>query len=132
MATETEPFVPNGHFYSPVLDRDEVERDQSRIWPEPSPTELIGIDFNRNSHRRILSVDFPRYYRDYHYPNEEPTDKSPQFYEWNGQYGALDSRVLFVLLRKLRPKRMIEIGSGFSSLLTADVNRRFLGGSLDF
>ncbi len=27
---------------------------------------------------------------------------------------------------------MIEIGSGFSSLLTADVNRRFLGGALDF
>jgi hypothetical protein len=79
-----------------------------------------------------LAVDFPRYYRDYQYPHEEPTGGPPRFYESNGQYGGFDSRVLFVLLRKLRPKRMIEIGSGFSSLLTADVNRRFLGGALEF
>ena len=29
-------------------------------------------------------------------------------------------------------RKMVEVGSGYSSLLTADVNRRFLGGGLDF
>jgi hypothetical protein len=132
MATATAPFVPDGHFYSPVVDVGEVERDQARIWPEPGPTELPGIDFNRASHRKILSVDFPRYYGDYYYPLEEPAGEPTRFYERNWQYGDLDSRLLFVLLRALRPRRMIEIGSGFSSLLTADVNRRYLGGALDF
>jgi len=44
----------------------------------------------------------------------------------------MDSRALFAMLRELRPARMIEVGSGFSSLLTADVNRRHLDGGLDF
>jgi hypothetical protein len=36
------------------------------------------------------------------------------------------------MLRARRPRRLIEVGSDFSSLLTADVNRRFLDGALDF
>ncbi len=79
MATATEPFVPNGHFYSPVLDVDEVERDRLRIWPEPNPTELPGIDFNRASHQRILSHDFPRFYADYQYPITEPANDPTRF-----------------------------------------------------
>ena len=131
MATATEPFAPNGHFYSPVVDVDEVERDHERIWPGTG-AESIGIDYNRNGHARILASEFPRFLGDYRYPRDEPAGDPTQFYELNGQYADLDSRVLYVLLRSLRPGKMIEVGSGFSSLLTADVNRRYLGGSLDF
>src|SRR5262249_1946304 len=35
-----------------------------------------------------------------------------------------------VLLRYWQPRRLIEIWSGYSTLLSADVNRRFLGGSM--
>jgi predicted O-methyltransferase YrrM len=132
MATATRPLYPDGHFYSPVVDVDEAERDRGRIWPEPGPTGVHGIDFNRAGHLKVLNREFPRYYPDYQYPRARPDDDPTAFYEPNGQYGALDSRVLFVLLRSLRPKRMVEVGSGFSTLLTADVNRRFLGGGLEF
>ena len=46
-------------------------------------------------------------------------------------FGGLDARALFVLLRKLRPQRMIEVGSGYSSLLSADVNQRFLDSQME-
>lgn len=36
------------------------------------------------------------------------------------------------MLRLLRPRRMIEVDSGFSSLVTAQVNRELLGGELHF
>ena len=36
------------------------------------------------------------------------------------------------MLRHLRPARMIEVGSGFSSLVAARANREHLGGELDF
>jgi hypothetical protein len=49
-----------------------------------------------------------------------------QFYTRNTQFSWLDSRALFVLLRQWRPRRLIEVGSGFSTLLSADVNHRFL------
>lgn len=51
-----------------------------------------------------------------------------RFHEDNGQFGRADARTAFCLLNKLRPRRIIEVGSGYSTLLMTDVNARFLGG----
>lgn len=115
----------NGHFYSPVVDP--AELDPERIWPE-NP-QVLGIDFNDSAHERILREAFPRFMPEFDYP--ELLDESPElgeFYIRNSQFSWLDARALFVLLREWRPRRLIEVGSGFSTLLTLDVNRRFLGG----
>jgi Methyltransferase domain len=40
--------------------------------------------------------------------------------------------VLQAMLRHVKPRRMIEIGSGYSSLVTAQVNREFLGSKMRF
>lgn len=90
----------------------------------------MGIDFNDNSHTTLLEQIFPLYIKDYDYSDEEESEDN--FYNHNSQFGWLDSKVLFVLLRHLAPQKMIEIGSGFSSLLTANVNQRFLDGNIDF
>ncbi|MBS0584392.1 MAG: class I SAM-dependent methyltransferase [Proteobacteria bacterium] len=116
---------PNGHFYSPIVDPADIEPD--RIWP--ANPEILGIDFDDRGHERILRETFPRFMPEYDYP--EHLDESPelrQFYTRNSQFSWLDSRALFVLLREWRPRRLIEVGSGFSTLLALDVNRRFLGG----
>lgn len=122
---------PNGHFYSPVVDVEQAEREQARLWPDAPPLPA-GIDFDRPGHERFLAGDFARYIKDYDYPDDPPSDGKAAFYNNNPQYGVLDSRSLFVMLRALRPRKVVEVGSGYSSLLTADVNRRFLGGAIDF
>ena len=124
-------FVPSGHFYSPVINIDDVRIAESRIWPK-HPV-VLGIDFNNPSHEHLLTNIFPQYLKDYDYPLR-PADRNHDydFYHNNPQFSWLDSKALFVMLRMLRPKRMIEIGCGFSSLLTADVNRRFLDNRLVF
>lgn len=115
---------PNGHFYSPVVNPDEL--DPEFIWPQ-SPRPILGIDFNDASHQDILTEVFPRFMPEYDYPEHlEETPELCDFYTQNSQFSWLDSRTLFVLLRHWRPKRMIEVGSGFSTLLAADVKRRFL------
>lgn len=119
----------NGHFYSPVVDPSELQAFQERLWPKDP--EILGIDFDDASHERILRESFPEYIGAYDYP--ELLEESPdlrQFFTRNSQFSWLDARALFVLLRAWRPRRMIEVGSGFSTLLSADVNRRFLGGSM--
>lgn len=119
---------PNGHFYSPVVNPDEVQRDAQGIWPA-SP-RVLGIDFNDDAHRHILDVQFPLYIKEFDYPEEGPPDsRLEHFYFKNSQFSWLDAPTLFVLLRMWRPKRIIEVGSGYSSLLMVDVNRRFLGSS---
>jgi hypothetical protein len=118
----------NGHFYSPVVDP--AELDATRLWPEHP--QILGIDFNETSHERILREVFPRFMPDYDYPETlEETSELKQFYTRNTEFGWLDSRTLFVLLREWKPQRLIEVGSGFSTLLAADVNLRFLDGATE-
>ena len=121
----TLPFVP-GHFYSPIVDPDELKTLKQTLWPLVSPP-VLGIDFNHAYHEEVLAEDFPKFMPDYCYPEHEPADKTA-FYTQNSQFTWLDSRSLFVLLRKWQPAQIIEVGSGFSSLLMADVNHRFMGG----
>lgn len=122
---------PNGHFYSPVVDPAEISSREDRIWP--AVPECLGVDFNSSRHRDILENVLPRYIPLYDYPETlEETPTLCRFFTRNSQFSWLDSRMLFAFLNAWRPRRMIEVGSGFSSLLVADVNRRFLGNSLDF
>lgn len=115
---------PPGHFYSPIVDPDDLEERTDALWP--SDPDAIGIDFRPLEHQRILTEVFPKFIGDYRYPDlESQTAAEHEFYTGNSQFAWLDSRALFVLLRELRPKRVIEVGSGFSSLLMADVNRRW-------
>lgn len=117
-------LYPPGHFYSPIVNTPDVEARAKEIWPEAP--EVLGIDFRPHEHQRILTEVFPRFIGDYRYAElESETRSNQEFFTRNGQFSWLDSRALFVFVRDLRPRRVVEIGSGFSSLLVADVNRRF-------
>jgi hypothetical protein len=93
---------------------------------------VLGIDFNDDSHERILRNVFPRHFPHYDYPERlADTPDLKSFYTQNPQFSWLDSRALFALLREWQPHRLIEVGSGFSTLLIADVNSRHCGGAFD-
>jgi hypothetical protein len=120
------PQTP-GHFYSPLTDPEALAAEAPRLWPPTA--EAPGIDFDDDGHRRLLRDVFPPLLADFDYPR--PATGDPQrFHLDNGQFGDADARTLFALLRHWRPARMVEVGSGFSTLLAADVNRRWLGGAM--
>lgn len=138
----TRPAFPDGHFYSPVVDAEEIARNRATIWPparDPGPlAEMMkvppteptvhGIDWNAASHEDLLRNQFPALIKGYDYPASGPEDEAlDHYHEGNGQFGFADAKVLFCLLRKIAPRRIIEVGSGYSTLLMADVNARFLG-----
>lgn len=120
----------NGHFYSPVVDPAELALRSDELWPAGIP-ECPGVDFNDAQLQTVLREWFPRFMPDFDYP-EQPVATESKFFVQNSQFSWLDCRTLFVILRQLKPKRLIEIGSGFSSLLSADVNQRFFNGSMEF
>ncbi len=123
------PAFPNGHFYSPVPDFYRLEQDQNRIWRQN--LELPGVDLDLAGQRRLLERCRPLV-ADYRFPERGAgKDAEEHFHEPNGFFEKLDSRMLFCLLRLLRPRRLIEVGSGFSSLLAAEVNVEHFGGSID-
>lgn len=119
-----------GHFYSPVPDTRVLAREpaHSRVWPE-RPTVPPGIDW-RDAEQvallRELKKQEPMQFA--HEPTGDPTEYDTS----NEQFGEFDAWSLQAILRHFRPARMIEVGCGFSSLVTARVNREYLGGKLDF
>jgi hypothetical protein len=122
---------PLGHFYSPVVNPDDLNSKQDELWLA-TPC-VLGIDFNDIYHKKVLNEFFPKYISHYKYEEkQESTQSDTEFYTQNSQFSWLDSRTLFVLLNKWKPKKVIEVGSGFSSLLTADVNHKMLNNSIDF
>jgi predicted O-methyltransferase YrrM len=116
---------PSAPFYSPIVDAAAVAARRDAIWPHRPRAE--GIDFNDEGHRRVLGELFPRFIGNYDYPEHRKGDADEaSFYTQNSQFSWLDARALFVLLRAYPPRRIVEVGAGYSTILMADVNHRFL------
>lgn len=122
---------PLGHYYSPLPDSRELAREprRSQVWPQ-RPRETPGVDWNGHEQARLATDVFARQER-LRFAARETTDPTEYWCD-NGQYPALDAWLLEAMLRYLRPARLIEVGSGFSSLVSARVNRELLGGSMRF
>jgi hypothetical protein len=54
-----------------------------------------------------------------------------RFYFDNPNFGCHDASIYFSMLLESRPRRVVEIGSGFSSCLLLDTNEQFFNGAID-
>lgn len=121
-------LFPIGHFYSPIADPEDLRKREKRIWAQSN--EMPGINLNAHSQLDLLKALEP-YTHDINWSIEQPEESTRYFYS-NDQYPVLDAEFLYAMLRHFRPKQMIEVGSGWSSLITAEVNRIHLGNTLEF
>jgi predicted O-methyltransferase YrrM len=128
-AVENQPrLFSDGHFYSPIADLDDIKAREESIWR--SNKIMAGIEWREDSQLRLLQ-DFSGYVPEIGFPVEKQDNPSTYYYS-NDQFPILDAEVLYCILRYFKPHQMIEVGSGFSSLVTAYVNRVHSGGSLQF
>ncbi len=121
-------LFPNGHFYSPITNPADIRDREAKIWAKRN--SLPGIDLKEKEQLSLLKHLKP-YAIDIDYPIEQSDDPTKYFYG-NDQFPVLDAEFLFTALCHFKPKTMIEVGSGFSSLIVADVNKRLLNNKLDF
>lgn len=121
-------WQPPGHFYSPIPSLEEV-RQQARLIFDSSRTTLGAVDLNRLRQAELLEV-FGSLCRDIPFPK---TPREGFRYHFKNEYFSYaDGVTLFCMLRHLQPRRVVEVGSGFSSALMLDTNDRFLGRSVKF
>jgi predicted O-methyltransferase YrrM len=84
-------------------------------WDRRLPT--MGIDFGDAIGLDLLHSVFPTYRAEYdRFPQEAVPGGG--FYLANGYFEAVDAEVLYCLVRHFRPLEVIEVGSGFSTLIT--------------
>ena len=113
-------FVPSGHFYSPIANAKEIEEGISAR--SYAPESLQGIDLNLKTQCRMLK-HFATLYKEM--PFTEEKQPHLRYYFNNQAYCHSDGICLYSMLRTLKPKKIIEVGSGFSSALMHDVKELF-------
>lgn len=107
------------HFYQPIPDTRALSE---KLWNQPS--ELAGIDMNESAQLDLLRNVFPRFRDEYEQFSSEPTGEAGRFHFNNGFFDGTDALVAYRMLRHFQPRLIIEVGSGFSSLITAEAVAR--------
>lgn len=117
-AAMDELFVDPGHFYSPVVDTKTLDVDALAT---PDREKVHGVDIDAVAMRELWSSLLP-HMKAMDFPEDAETSRRRglRYHTANPAYGWGDAVVYHALLRKLKPKRIVEVGSGFSSALALD------------
>jgi len=102
-------YAPPGHFLSPLSSDADIERGLH-------PVEgLPGLDLHLPSQRALVSRLRASW-------SSVPTGPDPswRYQPENNMYGLPDAAIYYGMLDALRPSRILEVGSGYSTALALD------------
>ena len=102
------------HFYSPLPD---LTRLDEGFWETPRP--MPGVDLAIGEAIELLTGRLAPYIGEF----ERPADR-PDYTFATGSYGIVDAEILYAVVRWLKPKVLLEFGSGASSHFIAMAARR--------
>lgn len=100
------------HFYQPIPDSREL---RATLWKQPS--KLVGIDMNDAVQLDLLQSHFPKFRDEYEKFPTKAVGESSQFYVDNHMFERVDALAAYCMVRHFQPRVIIEVGSGFSSLI---------------
>ena len=102
------------HYYLPIPDEADLSGFQERL------SGLPGVEMNDRGALELLETVFPRYMDEFRaaVPLKAPPGAGPAaFHLINGTFMAVDAQVYYALIRHGKPRRIVEIGGGNSSVL---------------
>lgn len=122
-------FAYPGHFYSPFVDLNDLKLTPNKYWRKFTK-DFPNINFDYNSAVNLLHY-FEEYYNQLDFTENKNENKLYYYNNFAFSYG--DGIILNFMITKFRPKRIIEIGSGFSSCMIVDtINKLKLDTSVTF
>ncbi len=98
------PYVPPGHFYSPLTSASDVSR--ALRWAQTPAVDMA------EANQLALAAKIR--------PVMEQPPPGPRYVAPNTMYGPSDAAVYRGMLHHLRPARIIEVGSGYSTAIALD------------
>lgn len=104
-----------GSYSSPIVDAVEIRKREVEIFSINSKY-IPGVDLNEEYQLTLLR-EFERYYPEI--PFKDIKNERRYYYD-NGYYLHSDAIFLYSMIRHFHPKRIIEIGAGFSSAAMLD------------
>ena len=104
--------VSPNHYYWPVPDFNELEK---RNWPAPQLP--MGFDLSLGNQLEFLERIVPQYAEEWS-SESGPIGRVGYTFS-NGFFEVVDAEIAYCLVRHLKPKRIIEVGGGYSSRVMA-------------
>jgi predicted O-methyltransferase YrrM len=114
-------YFPPGHFHSPLPSRQEFLSVAERAYG--ASASLLGVDLRVREQFRLFAR-LAKWHADF--PFAEEAREPLRYYFNNAYFCHADAYWLYAMMREFRPKRIIEVGSGFSSAVMLDTNELFL------
>jgi predicted O-methyltransferase YrrM len=106
--------VVRATYDSPIPDCRSLDES---IWRTES--EMVGIDLRIEDQKRLLAEIGERYGGEYGAFPRRADGAGDAFYLENGAFGSVDAELLYGILRRFRPRKVIEVGCGFSTRCAA-------------
>jgi hypothetical protein len=123
--TEEYEVLPKGHYdivphnyYSPIPDLGQLPPD---VWDRRAP--LGGVDLGVDAAIDLIEGELAPYVAELEVPAAGPAAPG-EFFLANENYESVDAELLYAMVRSQRPKRVLELGSGFTTLLIGMAARR--------
>jgi hypothetical protein len=116
---------PAGHYHSPIPTLDDV---QARLNAHPVGGDIAGVDLLWTRQTELLNA-FTAFYSDLPFP--EKRTPGIRYYFNQTVFCYSDAIFLYSFLRHFQPRRIVEIGSGFSSAVMLDTIDRFFDRPVD-
>jgi predicted O-methyltransferase YrrM len=79
---------------------------------------VVGVDLHLERQREFLDGVIARFANECEFP-DAPTELSSQYHYNNGLFEAVDAEIAYSMVRWLRPRCIVEIGSGYSTRVMA-------------
>ncbi|HOY94598.1 MAG TPA: class I SAM-dependent methyltransferase [Catalimonadaceae bacterium] len=116
-----------GHFYSTIPNADDYEKNLPLLLNKQS-AEIPGVNLNFAGQAEFLENALP-FYSEAPFP--ELQTAGINYYYKNIYFVSPDAISLYLILRTFKPKRVIEVGCGFSSAVIIDTNQRFMNNEIE-
>jgi predicted O-methyltransferase YrrM len=106
--------VTPAHFYEPIPDTRELS---DKVWS--SPSSLCGVDLHQQFQLDLLRTFSSKFRSEY---NRFPACSGDltRFHFDQTLFCSVDAELLYCMIQHFKPRTMIEIGSGMSTLLAAE------------
>lgn len=110
-------FAPPGHFYSPIVDTAALKDTFPKKRPAP-PEKLIDVDIDLDAMTKFWDEALVPIIKTA--PFSEKPDGIHRYHYMNPAYSFGDGTMLRAMILHNRPRRIVEVGSGWSSACILD------------
>jgi predicted O-methyltransferase YrrM len=107
------------HYYSAIPDTSKLgDKEYNRV------SELVGLRLRKDEQLELLKKFIDKYRKEYDLFPDQPAKDAWIFHTNQTTFRYVDAQALYCFVREFAPKKMIEIGSGYSTMISAQAIRQ--------